>query len=241
MRRPWTPSTIRSKLRSTVGKYSATQYQTFQTPRARERRAELKSAPVRCHGRFQLRALRAQWRLAEDAPARRVLARKANAAPKNSLVVGRGLIDWTIRRVKELIVERRDLNADHDDASRPIPGLIEAIDGIISSSPAPAQISNTPSIGRKPETASSVTQLKDRSLIASDNLQMAITEAVKKSVPGCEALVGVIVQRTTPKSRFDANWDLRGVKFGRADRQKADKALSIIVERMQREFRLSDD
>jgi hypothetical protein len=51
----------------------------------------------------------------------------------------------------------------------------------------------------------------------------------------------VIVQRITPKSRFDAKWALRGVKFGRADREKAHKAVTTAVERMQREFRLSDD
>jgi len=33
----------------------------------------------------------------------------------------------------------------------------------------------------------------------------------------------------------------RGVKFGRANREKANEAIAIIVERMQREFRLSDD
>jgi hypothetical protein len=51
----------------------------------------------------------------------------------------------------------------------------------------------------------------------------------------------VIVQRITPKSRFDTNWALRGVKFGKANREKADKAITTVVERMQREFRLSDD
>jgi hypothetical protein len=80
-----------------------------------------------------------------------------------------------------------------------------------------------------------------RSLIASETLQSAITDAVKKAEPACEAFVGVIVEPTTPQSRFDANWALRGVKFGRADREKANKAVTTIVERMQREFCLSDD
>jgi hypothetical protein len=31
------------------------------------------------------------------------------------------------------------------------------------------------------------------------------------------------------------------VKFGRADREKANQAVTTVVERMQREFRLSDD
>ena len=76
----------------------------------------------------------------------------------------------------------------------------------------------------------------DRSLVSRDRLQSAITEAVKKADPDCEAFVGVIVQREKPKARLDANWAIRGVRFGKADRDKCSKALTTIVERMQREF-----
>jgi hypothetical protein len=58
----------------------------------------------------------------------------------------------------------------------------------------------------------------------------------KKADPDCEAFVGVIVQRETPKARLDANWAIRGVRFGKADRNKCSKALTTIVDRMQREF-----
>jgi hypothetical protein len=51
----------------------------------------------------------------------------------------------------------------------------------------------------------------------------------------------VIVRRPTPESRLDPDWTIGGGRFGRADREKAGKALSIIVERMQREFNLSDN
>jgi len=50
----------------------------------------------------------------------------------------------------------------------------------------------------------------------------------------------VIVQQTTPKSRVNANWALRGVRFGTADRAKVNEAMATIVERMQREFWLSE-
>jgi hypothetical protein len=76
----------------------------------------------------------------------------------------------------------------------------------------------------------------DRSSVSRDRLQSAITEAVKKADPDCEAFVGVIVQRETPKARLDANWAIRGVRFGKADRDKCSKALTTIVDRMQREF-----
>jgi hypothetical protein len=80
-----------------------------------------------------------------------------------------------------------------------------------------------------------------RTPITRSELQLVITNAVKKSAPGCETFVGVVVQKQTPESRFDANWAIRGVRFGNADREKSGKALATIVERMQCEFSLSDD
>jgi hypothetical protein len=79
----------------------------------------------------------------------------------------------------------------------------------------------------------------DRSSVSRTRLQSAITEAVKKADPDCEAFVGIIVQRETPKARLDANWAIRGVRYGNADRDKCSKALTMIVERMQREFILA--
>jgi hypothetical protein len=45
-------------------------------------------------------------------------------------------------------------------------------------------------------------------------LQSAITEAVKEADPKCQGLVGVIVQRETPKAHLDANWSIKGIRFG---------------------------
>jgi hypothetical protein len=78
-----------------------------------------------------------------------------------------------------------------------------------------------------------------RSSVSRNRLQSAITEAVKKADPDCEAFVGVIVQRETPEASLDANWGIRGVRFGRADRDKCSLALTTIVERMQRDFSLA--
>jgi hypothetical protein len=80
----------------------------------------------------------------------------------------------------------------------------------------------------------------DRSSVSRESLQSAITEAVKKADPSCEGFSGVIVQPETPKTRFDANWAIKGVRFGKADREKTSQALATIVERMQREFILRD-
>jgi hypothetical protein len=81
----------------------------------------------------------------------------------------------------------------------------------------------------------------DRSWVSRESLQSAITEAVKKVEPSCEAFAGVVIKRETPKSRLDANWAIRGVRFGRADRDKSSQALATIVERAQRYFSLAED
>ena len=80
-----------------------------------------------------------------------------------------------------------------------------------------------------------------RKPIGSQGLEAAITQAVKNRASGCENFVGVIVQRTAPKSPSDANWSIRGVRFGGVSREEAGKALSIVVARMQQEFSLSED
>jgi hypothetical protein len=81
----------------------------------------------------------------------------------------------------------------------------------------------------------------NRDLISRDEMQAAITEAVKKANPDCGAFVGVFVKRTNRTSILNANWALQGIKFGRADRSKARDAVNRIVERMQCDFNLSDD
>jgi hypothetical protein len=80
-----------------------------------------------------------------------------------------------------------------------------------------------------------------RSPISRERLQAGITEAVKEADAGCEAFVGVIITQETPKSPLDTNWTIRGVRFGRADRDKASKAIAAIVEHMQRAFYVPED
>jgi hypothetical protein len=90
------------------------------------------------------------------------------------------------------------------------------------------------------------TRLPDRSLddrkpISREEMQAAITEAVKKADPDCEPFVGVIVERTKRTSLSEANWAIKGIKFGRADRNKASDAINRIVERMKCDFNLPND
>jgi hypothetical protein len=79
-----------------------------------------------------------------------------------------------------------------------------------------------------------------REQIKRATLESAIATAVKSSDPSCQAFVGVFVERATPKSGVDTNWTLKGVKFGRAERESSNAALTVIVERLKREFEISD-
>jgi hypothetical protein len=80
-----------------------------------------------------------------------------------------------------------------------------------------------------------------RAPITIAELESAIAEAVRNAEPHCEAFVGVIVRQAAPQSRYDRNWQIQGIKFGKADRKVASEALAAVVERMQRDFRLADD
>jgi len=149
------------------------------------------------------------------------------------------LVDLTMREVQQLKTDHIDPISWDREASPSLPGVMETIVAIVSSPAVPVELSNPTSMGRGRESLwSLIKPTDDRRLIASETLQSAITKGVQKAEP---AFVDVIIQRITPKSRFDTNWALRGVKFGRADREKANQAVTTVVERMQREFRLSDD
>ena len=71
-------------------------------------------------------------------------------------------------------------------------------------------------------------------------LEKAITDRVKNGRSECKEFVGVIVEYVKPKQDGDANWGIRGVKYGRANREACAAALSVSVAESQLEFELSD-
>jgi hypothetical protein len=79
-----------------------------------------------------------------------------------------------------------------------------------------------------------------KSPIASTVLEAAITTAVRRSGPSCERFVGVVVGECDPKSIKDSNWTVRGIRFGKAERDSCNSALSLIVERLKREFEIKE-
>jgi hypothetical protein len=91
------------------------------------------------------------------------------------------------------------------------------------------------------EMSSDATQLaRNRTSITRAALELAIAEAVRESDPGCKALVGVIVERVAPVSSGGANWAIKGVKYGKAERDRCGTAISNCVAEVQREFEVSD-
>jgi hypothetical protein len=77
----------------------------------------------------------------------------------------------------------------------------------------------------------------ERVSISAAELESAIGQAVKTS-PGCEDFVGVLVRLRRPKSPPEPNWEVRGLKFGNADRKSVNDAVATVVTRLQQEFQL---
>ena len=50
----------------------------------------------------------------------------------------------------------------------------------------------------------------------------------------------MIVRQKTPKSRHDVNWELQGIRFGKADKELVNGALRGILKQMQQEYRVPD-
>jgi len=102
------------------------------------------------------------------------------------------------------------------------------------------------------EAASRSMELLDKTLQKVNEVREQLIEPVPQdheSTPAAAAEiasgpaspVGVIVQRTKPESPSDANWNIKGVRFGVVCREEAGRVLAIVVARMQQEFSLSAD
>jgi hypothetical protein len=73
-----------------------------------------------------------------------------------------------------------------------------------------------------------------RDAIASE-IELEISKAVKV-VPGCEDFRGVIV--AFARSNSPSNWDVHGIRFGKAERAIASDAVATVVTRLQQNFKL---
>jgi hypothetical protein len=80
----------------------------------------------------------------------------------------------------------------------------------------------------------------ERTPIARAALELAIAEAVRASSPECSALIAIIVERVVPASPGGANWGVKGIRYGKAERDRCSAVIAACVEEGQREFVLAD-
>jgi cold shock CspA family protein len=91
-------------------------------------------------------------------------------------------------------------------------------------------------------TSEEVTEQPDkkRTWITRAALEQTLAETVRGSDPECEGLIGIIVERIVPAPSDGANWIVKGVKYGKAQRERCRAAISKCVEDSQREFEVLD-
>ena len=76
--------------------------------------------------------------------------------------------------------------------------------------------------------------------IARAELEQSLADAIRNVSHQCQAFVGVIIERVVPQNPHAANWAVKGVRYGRADRDRCEAALGMSVREMQIEYVLSD-
>jgi hypothetical protein len=154
------------------------------------------------------------------------------------------LIGWAISKARKLW-RALSHRAPPTSVSKPAVKVMAAARATSSSSirqREPGAIKQAPRLPTKSLPPNKKWWRRDRRVsVAAPQLELAISEAVKKAAPGCEDFVGVIVRHTPPKSHLDPNWAVHGIRFGKTDRKMVNEALTAVVERMQQEFLLSDN
>jgi hypothetical protein len=79
-----------------------------------------------------------------------------------------------------------------------------------------------------------------RKPVTREELEQSLTEAVRATHPEFEAFAGVIVERVAPPAPGGANWTVKGIRYGRADRHRSGIVLSYCVDEAQLELELAD-
>jgi len=72
-------------------------------------------------------------------------------------------------------------------------------------------------------------------------LEQSLADAVRAVAPECQAFIGVIIERVVPETSGGANWAVKGVRYGRADRDRCEAALGMCLHEKQLEYTLSDE
>ena len=73
---------------------------------------------------------------------------------------------------------------------------------------------------------------------SASEIELEISKVVK-AVPGCEDFRGVIV--AFARSNSHSNWDVHGIRFGKAERAIASDAIATVVTRLQQKLTLVEE
>jgi hypothetical protein len=71
-------------------------------------------------------------------------------------------------------------------------------------------------------------------------LEQSIAEVVKAGGADHEGFIGVVVERAAPAQPGGPNWTLKGVRYGKSNRELCAAVLSACVAEKQLQFDLSD-
>ncbi len=182
----------------------------------------------------------------------RTLLRAPKAAGPRQVPSGAIAPGWPheypeLERVDRLLAEVRELGNKPADGAPPSHGTDRATDREEALSDVVVAVASTPSdaLPDHQETTAAapkvkVADRKERQFVEARALQDRIAGEVRAQ-PGCEAFVGVLLEKVKPNSTLDPNWDLLGVKFGKADRKTVNDVLATVILRMKSEFGLSDE
>jgi len=123
-------------------------------------------------------------------------------------------------------------SADDDEAATVISAAVEHQDDVLpAESPAPDLAVDDDDDEKRIDNMDTPGA---RDAIASE-IELEISKAVKV-VPGCEDFRGVIV--AFARSNSHSNWDVHGIRFGKAERAIASDAIATVVTRLQQKFKL---
>jgi hypothetical protein len=79
-----------------------------------------------------------------------------------------------------------------------------------------------------------------RTEVSQSALESAIAAEIKTFDSSCRDFVGVIIEGRSTDSDSEANWQVKGLRFGKSDREKARLALDSVLPQMQQQFILKE-
>jgi len=85
------------------------------------------------------------------------------------------------------------------------------------------------------------TDVPVRKPIGRVDLEQLLADAVRSIGPEYQGFVGVIIERLAPQKSNGVNWAIKGVRYGKTDRDRCEAALGMSLREKQLEYVLSDE